>query len=78
MLTNKRRIFKSAIDSRPLMQANGGQEGIETSDPFPWKKIPVLMQEPAVIFSFTHLPPFNPQENSWYSFLLEVESTPGP
>jgi hypothetical protein len=23
-------------------------------------------------------PPFNPQENSWYSFLLEAESTPGP
>jgi hypothetical protein len=23
-------------------------------------------------------PPFTPQEDSWYSFLLEAESTPGP
>jgi hypothetical protein len=22
--------------------------------------------------------PFTPQEDSWYSFLLEAESTPGP
>jgi hypothetical protein len=30
------------------------------------------------VFSLTHRPPFTPQENSWYSFLLEAESTPGP
>jgi hypothetical protein len=23
-------------------------------------------------------PPFTPKEDSWYSFLLETESTPGP
>jgi hypothetical protein len=27
------------------------------------------------IVSLTRWPPFNPQENSWYSFLLEAEST---
>jgi hypothetical protein len=26
----------------------------------------------------TRRPPFTPQEDSWYSFLLEAESTPGP
>jgi hypothetical protein len=26
----------------------------------------------------TRWPPFTPQEDSWYSFLLEAESTPGP
>jgi hypothetical protein len=26
----------------------------------------------------THRPPFTPQEDSWYSFLYEAESTPGP
>ena len=26
----------------------------------------------------THRPPLNPMEYSWYSFLLETESTPGP
>jgi hypothetical protein len=30
------------------------------------------------VVSFTHRPPFTPQENSWYAFLLETESTPGP
>jgi hypothetical protein len=31
------------------------------------------------VVSLTRRPPFNtPQENSWYSFLLEAESTPGP
>jgi hypothetical protein len=28
--------------------------------------------------SLTRRPPFTPQEGSWYSFLLEAESTPGP
>jgi hypothetical protein len=30
------------------------------------------------VVSLTHLPLFIPQEDSWYSFLLEVESAPGP
>jgi hypothetical protein len=29
------------------------------------------------VVSFMRWPPFNPQEDSWYSFLLEAESTPG-
>jgi hypothetical protein len=28
--------------------------------------------------TFTRRPPFIPQEDPWYSFLLEAESTPGP
>jgi hypothetical protein len=28
--------------------------------------------------SLTYQPPFTPQEDSWYSFLLEAESTPRP
>jgi hypothetical protein len=30
------------------------------------------------VVSPTHRPPFTPQEDSCYSFLLEAESTPGP
>jgi hypothetical protein len=30
------------------------------------------------VVSLTHRPPYTPQEGSWYSFLLEAESTPGP
>jgi hypothetical protein len=29
------------------------------------------------VVSLTLRPPFTPKENSWYSFLLEAESTPG-
>jgi hypothetical protein len=30
------------------------------------------------VVSITCQPPFTPQEDSWYSFLLEAELTPGP
>ena len=30
------------------------------------------------VVSPTHQPPLPPREYSWYSFLLEAESTPGP
>jgi hypothetical protein len=30
------------------------------------------------VVSLTRLPPFTPQEDFWYSLLLEAESTPGP
>jgi hypothetical protein len=30
------------------------------------------------VVSLTHRPPFAHQKDSWYSFLLEAESTPGP
>jgi hypothetical protein len=30
------------------------------------------------VVSLTPRPPFNPQEEPWYSFLLEAESTPRP
>jgi hypothetical protein len=30
------------------------------------------------VVSLTRRPPFTPQEDSWYSFLLEAESIPGP
>jgi hypothetical protein len=29
------------------------------------------------VVSLRRRPPFTPQEDSWYSFLLEAESTPG-
>jgi hypothetical protein len=31
-----------------------------------------------MIVSLTHRPPFTPEVDSWYSFLLEAESTPEP
>jgi hypothetical protein len=30
------------------------------------------------VVNLTRRSPFTPQEDSWYSFLLQAESTPGP
>jgi len=37
-----------------------------------------LAHEGGKVVSPTHRPPLHPRKNSWYSFLLEAESTPGP
>ena len=37
-----------------------------------------MSQNGGNIFSLTHRPHFNPRKYSWYSFLLEAVSTPGP
>ena len=35
-------------------------------------------QDGGKVVSLTHRPPLPPGKYSWYSFLLEAESTPGP
>jgi len=35
-------------------------------------------QDVGKVVSLTHRPPLTPEKFSWYSFLLEAESTPGP
>ena len=35
-------------------------------------------QDGGKVVSLTHRPPLLPSKCSWYSFLLEAESTPGP
>ena len=35
-------------------------------------------QKGGKVVSPTHRPPLPPRKHSWYSFLLEAESTPGP
>jgi len=35
-------------------------------------------QDGAKVVSLTHRPPLPPRKCSWYSFLLEAESTAGP
>ena len=37
-----------------------------------------LPNEGGKVVSRTHRPPLPPKKYSWYSFLLEPESTPGP
>jgi len=37
-----------------------------------------MAQNGGKVVSLTHRPFFTPRKYSWYSFLLEAESTPGP
>jgi hypothetical protein len=54
----------------------GGPQGCKTS------RLPHFLDnrftDSGEIVSLTLWPPFTPQEDSWYSFLLEAESTPEP
>jgi hypothetical protein len=53
-----------------------GPQGFEMSR-FPYFLENTLTDGGKVV-SLTRRPPFITQEDSWYSFLLEAESTPGP
>jgi hypothetical protein len=57
------------------LQAWSGPEGSRKL------RFPVFMttaQDGGKVVSLTYLPPLPPRKYTWYSFLLEAESTPGP
>jgi hypothetical protein len=55
---------------------HGGPQGCGTS------RLPHFLDNRLInggqVVSLARRPLFTPQEDSWYSFLLEAESTPGP
>jgi hypothetical protein len=55
---------------------HGGPQGCDTS------RLPHFLDsrlaDGGEVVSLTRRLPFTSQEDSWYSFLLEAESTPGP
>jgi hypothetical protein len=73
---NKRKIYTVKCKSIPLKD-HGGSYGCETS------KLPHFLNsrltDGGEVVSLTRCPAaLYPQEDSWYSFLLEAESIPGP
>jgi hypothetical protein len=68
--------FKKVKDKAIPITGRGGPWGCERS------RLPHFLEnrltDGGEVVSLTRLPPFTPQEDSWYSFLLEAESTPGP
>jgi hypothetical protein len=63
--------LKKKVNGRDIhVTGRGGLQGCDTS------RLPHFLDNREV--SLTRRPPFSPQEDSWYPFLLETESTPGP
>ena len=56
------------------LQAWSGPEG---SRKLRFPDFMTTAQDGGKVVSLTHRPPFTPRKYTWYSFLLEVESTPG-
>ena len=57
------------------LQAWSGPEG---SKKLRFPDFMTTAQNGGKVVSLTHRPLFTPRKCSWYSFLLEAESTPGP
>jgi hypothetical protein len=59
-----------------LVTDRGGPQDCETS------RLPHFLEnrftDGGEVVRLTRRPPFTPHEDSWYSFMLEAESTPGP
>ena len=57
------------------LQARSGPEG---SRKLRFPDFMTTAQDGGNVVSLTHRPPLPPRKYTWYSFLLEAESTPGP
>ena len=57
------------------LQAWSGPEG---SRKLRFPDFMITTQDGGKFVSLTHRPPLPPRKYTWYSFLLETESTPGP
>jgi hypothetical protein len=75
MDTVAERMVKKKGNAIPVT-GRGGPYGCERS------RLPYLLDnrltDGGKVVGLTRRAPFTPQEDSWYSFLLEAESTPGP
>jgi hypothetical protein len=58
-----------------LLQAWNGPEG---SRKLRFPDFMTMAQDGGKVVSLMHRPPLPPRKYTWYSFLLEAESTPGP
>jgi len=57
------------------LEAWSGPEG---SSKLSFPDFMTTAQDGGMAVSLTHRPPLPPRKYTWYSFLLEAESTPGP
>jgi len=62
------------VKAVPLQARRGPQVSRKLKFPY----FVTTAQDGGKVVSLTHRPPLPPRKYSWYSFLLEDESTPGP
>jgi hypothetical protein len=67
--------FKAVKDKAVPLQDWGGPEG---SRKLRFPDFMTTAQGGGKVVSLKHRPPLPPRKYTWYSFLLEAESTPGP
>ena len=69
-----RNMYSKTAKSVPLQAWRGPQGSRKLRFP----DFVTAAQDGGKVVSLTHRPPLPPRKYSWYSFLLEGESTPGP
>jgi hypothetical protein len=71
----RKRLWRKRGKAIPVT-GRGGPQGCETS------RLPYFLDgrltDGGEVVSLTRRQPLIPPEDSWYSFMLEAESTPGP
>jgi hypothetical protein len=72
----KMKYFKGKKGKAIPVTGRGGPLGYETSRLTHF--LDNWLIDGGEVVSLTRRSPLTPQEDSWYSFLLEAESTPGP
>ena len=68
-------MFSKGKGKAVPLQAWSGPEG---SRKLRFPDFMTTAQDVGKVVSLTHRPPLPPRKYTWYSFLLEAESTPGP
>ena len=69
--------LKNLVDIYQI-SPNTGPRCPEVSRKLSFPDYVTTAQDGGKVVSLTHRPVFNPRLSSWYSFLLEAESSPGP
>ena len=71
-------IYKSDVKGKGKSVPLQAWSGPESSRKLRFPDFMTMAQDGGKVVSLTHRPPLPPRKYSWYSFLLEAESTPGP
>jgi hypothetical protein len=75
IVVNVKNILNVCKGKAVPLQAWSGRKG---SRKLRFPDFMTTTQDGGKVVTLTHRPPLSPRKYTWYSFLLEAESTPGP